>query len=227
VRTPSKIDRELEAPGVLLPAPVFHSEKLTAYEAGYRGELFPNLSLSVSLFYNIYDDLRSDFYDIATVVPIQLRNGISGDSYGVESWGKYGLTDWWRLGAGFSWLQRAEKVKPGDLDLTFGQSLGQDPTYQAQLRSEMNILDDWELDVALRSIGHVKIRSAVTGATAVLVGAYTEADLRAGWHATESLELTLDAFNLLHQRHLEANDPSTYAPQYIPRAFMLNLRKSF
>jgi iron complex outermembrane receptor protein len=227
VRTPSKIDRELQAPDILLPSPRFHSEKLTAYEAGYRGELFERLSLSVSAYYNVYDDLRTDYYDPVTVVPIQLRNGIAGDSYGLETWAKYGLTNWWRLSAGFSWLQRTEKVKPGRVDLTFGQSLGQDPPYQAQLRSEMNILDDWELDASLRSVGHVKARSAVTGATAVLVGAYTEADIRIGWHATDDVELSLDGFNLLHQNHLEANDPSTYLPQYIPRSFMLNLRKSF
>jgi iron complex outermembrane receptor protein len=227
VRTPSKIDRELQAPGILLPAPRFHSEKLTAYELGYRGELLPNLSLSVSGYYNVYDDLRSDFYDVATVVPIQLRNGIAGDSYGLESWAKYGLTDWWRLSAGFSWLQRTERLKPGHLDLTFGQSLGQDPTYQAQLRSEMNVFDDLELDATLRSIGHVKVRDATTGRTNVLVGAYTEADLRLGWHVIEGLDLSLEGFNLLHQSHLEANDPSTYSPQYVPRSFMLNLRKSF
>ncbi len=43
VRTPSKIDRELQVPGYLLPAPRFHSEKLTAYEAGYRGQPLADL----------------------------------------------------------------------------------------------------------------------------------------------------------------------------------------
>jgi iron complex outermembrane receptor protein len=52
VRTPSKLDRELQLPGILLPAPRFHSEKLTAYETGYRGQPLANLSLSVSQYYN-------------------------------------------------------------------------------------------------------------------------------------------------------------------------------
>ena len=226
VRTPSKIDRELELPGLLLPAPRFHSEKLTAYEAGYRGQPLADLSLSVSLYYNLYDDLRTDHYTPVTVVPIQLRNGITGDNYGVEAWAKYAVTDWWRLSAGANWLQRTEHLKPGRVDLTFGQSLGQDPPYQAQLRSEMNLLGDWEFDSALRTIGHVKARDATTGNTKVLVGAYTELDLRIGWHMTSATDISLEGFNLLHQRHLEANDPSTYAPQYVPRAFMLNLRQS-
>jgi iron complex outermembrane receptor protein len=226
VRTPSKIDRELQSPGLLLPAPRFHSEKLTAWEAGYRGQPLDALSLSVSLFYNLYDDLRTTAPDPVTVLPIQLRNGITGDSYGVEAWAKYGLTDWWRLSLGANWLQRTQHLKPTGLDLTFGQSLGQDPPYQAQIRSEMNPFDGWEFDAGLRTIGHVKARSAATGATKVLVGAYTEVDLRIGWRVTPTSELSLQGLNLLHQRHLEANDPSTYAPQYIPRAFMLNLRQT-
>ena len=226
VRTPSKVDRELQAPAVLLPAPRFHSEKLTAYEAGYRGQPLASLSLSASLFYNLYDDLRTDHYEPVTIIPVQLRNGITGDNYGAEAWAKYGLTDWWRLSLGANWLQRTEHLKPGRVDLTFGQSLGQDPPYQAQLRSEMNLFPDWEFDAALRTIGHVKARDATTGNTQVLVGAYTEMDLRIGWHATRTTDISLEGFNLLHQRHLEANDPSTYPPQYVPRAFMLNLRQS-
>lgn len=226
VRTPSKIDRELESPGLLAPAPRFHSEKLTAYEAGYRGQPLADLSLSVSLYYNLYDDLRTDHYTPVTIVPIQLRNGITGDNYGAEAWAKYAVTDWWRLSLGANWLQRTEHLKPGRVDLTFGQSLGQDPGYQAQLRSEMNLFEDWELDSALRTVGHVKARDATTGNTKVLVGAYTEMDVRIGWHMMPGTDISLEGFNLLHQRHLEANDPSTYAPQYVPRAFMLNLRQS-
>lgn len=226
VRTPSKIDRELQSPGVFLPSPRFHSEKLTAYEAGYRGQPLADLSLSVSLYYNLYDDLRTTFYQPVTIMPLQLRNGITGDNYGAEAWAKYAVTDWWRLSLGANWLQRTEHMKPNRVDLTFGQSLGQDPPYQAQLRSEMNLLEDWEFDSALRSIGHVKARDATTGNTKVLVGAYTEMDVRVGWHATKTTEISLQGFNLLHARHLEFNDPSGYAPQYVPRAFMLNLRQS-
>jgi iron complex outermembrane receptor protein len=227
VRTPSKIDRELMSPGILIPAPHFHSEKLTAYEMGYRGEPLSRLSLSVSLYYNLYDDIRTDHADPVTFLPILLRNGITGDNYGGEAWAKYGLTDWWRLSLGASWLQRMLTLKPGRDDISFGQAIGQDPPYQAQLRSEMNVLEDWEIDAALRSVGHVKARDATTGATKVLVGSYVEADLRLGWRALRDMEISLEGFNLLHQRHLEANDPSSYLPQYVPRSVMLNLRKSF
>ena len=59
VRTPSRIDRELDGGGFLAPSPDFASETLIAFEAGYRGQPTANLSLSVSAFYNIYDELRT------------------------------------------------------------------------------------------------------------------------------------------------------------------------
>jgi hypothetical protein len=48
-----------------------------------------------------------------------------------------------------------------------------------------------------------------------------------GWHIIDSLELSLAGYNLLHRYHLEANDPSTYAPRYIDRTFFVNLHQSF
>jgi iron complex outermembrane receptor protein len=226
VRTPSKIDRELEAPGILLPSPDFASEKLTAYELGYRGELLPKLSLSASLYYNVYGGLRSDLAAPTTVVPIILVNGTQGDTYGAEFWGSYGVTDWWRLTGGLSWLNRNFRNKPGFVDFGNGQSEGQDPASQEQLRSQMNLFGDWEFDTALRAVNGVK--QELPGIAKIsLVPAYVEADFRLGWHIFPGTELNFSGFNLLHDRHLEANDPSTYSPQYVARSFVFSLRQSF
>ena len=226
VRTPSKIDRELDAPGILLPSPNFGSEKLTAYEAGYRGSLLPRLTLSASLYYNVYDDLRSDQGTPKTIFPVVLINGAEGDTYGAELWGTYGLTDWWRMSAGLSWLNRNFRNKPGFTDLANGQSEGQDPAAQAQMRSQMNLNSNWEFDADLRSVG--KVMQAVPSATKISVSpAYVEADVRIGWHIFPSTELDFSGLNLLNDRHLEAKDPSIYPPQYVSRSFVLSLRQSF
>src|SRR5262249_10931577 len=97
VRTPSKIDRELESPGILLPSPVFAWEPPPAYELGSRGEPAPRLSLSASFYYNVYDDLRMDQATPVKIFPIILLNGTKGESWGAEIWAKYGVTDWWDL----------------------------------------------------------------------------------------------------------------------------------
>jgi hypothetical protein len=59
VRTPSRFDRDLINPGVLAGGPDFDSEDLVAYEAGYRTQPTISSSLSISVFYNVYDDLRT------------------------------------------------------------------------------------------------------------------------------------------------------------------------
>ena len=225
-RTPSKIDRELQAPGILLPAPNFESEKLTAYEAGYRGELLPRLEFSTSLFYNVYGDLRSDQGTPVTIFPITLVNGMKADTYGAEIWAKYAMNDWWRLSAGFNWLHRELYMDPGFTDFARGQTGGQDPASQAQLRSYMNLFDNWELDTSLRYVGKVT-QEIPDGGQFSLVPSYVETDIRLGWRVSTDTEIAFNALNLLHDRHLEANDPSTFAPQYVGRSFVMYVRQSF
>jgi iron complex outermembrane receptor protein len=221
-RTPSRIDRQLQATGILDPSPDFSSEKLLAYELGYRGQLTSAASLTVSTFYNVYDDLRTDELT-AGGLPIVLGNGLTGNTYGLEVWGNYAVLDWWRLSAGFNWLHRDFHLKNGHTDISIFQSLGEDPAYQAQLRSQMNLTHDVEFDMTLRDVGPV---TRVGLANAVVAG-YVEADARVGWHVTKAVELSLEGFNLLHARHVEVNDPSNALPRYISRAVVFGVRTQF
>jgi iron complex outermembrane receptor protein len=233
VRTPSKIDRELESPGILLPSPHFASESLVAYELGWRSNPLPNLSFSLSAYYNVYGSLRSDQATPVTILPITLENGTKGNVYGLEAWSKYGLTDWWRLDAGLSWLHKDFVSLPGHPDFAQGQSEGQDPAAQAQLRSHMDLPGDFELDAGLRAVGKVTqeipagSRSPTLPPQLSLVPGYVEADARIGWNLGDRTEIELGGFNLLHSRHLEVNDPSTYTPHEIPRYFAVGLRQRF
>ena len=216
-RTPNRIERELQADPFLLPSPDFQSEKLTAYEIGWKAQPSASASYSLSTFYNVYDDLRTDQYP-ATIFPIVLENGGRGTTYGVEGWGKYQVTPDWRVSAGFNLLHKRFELKPGRNDLTNLGVGGQDPNYQAQLRSEWNVTDRIDLDVGLRTIGKV---------TTAPVPAYTEANLHIGWRVTNSVEVALNGNNLLHKRHLEVWDPSTTAPRYVGRSILLSLRYGY
>ncbi len=219
VRTPSRIDRELQGGGILIPAPNFQSEKLTAYELGFRAQPLDRLSVSIATFYNVYDDIRTDNSVSSTaVIPVRLGNGLTGTSYGVEAWATYNVFDWWRLKPGMSALTEHYHLKPGNTDITQFQALGQDPHYQAQLRSEMNVSPTVELDLALRQVG----RPAHS-----LLAAYTEADARIGWHMTNALELSLEGLNLLHPQHQEVADPAAFPGREIPRSVMVRLRAGF
>lgn len=65
---------------------------------------FGNLSPSVSGFYILYTDLRSIEVTPGTITPLFWGNGIQGHVYGLESWGSYQATAWWRLDAGLTVL---------------------------------------------------------------------------------------------------------------------------
>ena len=95
VRTPSRLDRDLEEPHILALAPDFQSEKLIAYELGYRAQPTAKISLSISLYYNRYSDLRTEnFLPPGSPTLAQLGNDEAGHTYGVEAWGDWRLLPW-------------------------------------------------------------------------------------------------------------------------------------
>ncbi|MGR9087347.1 MAG: TonB-dependent receptor plug domain-containing protein, partial [Gammaproteobacteria bacterium] len=100
-RTPARLDRDAYIPGnppfLLAGGPDFESEELIAYELGYRMQPHSKSAFSISAFYNVYDDLRSLEPSGRGFV---VGNQMEGDTYGVEFWGSYSLTDWWQLKAG-------------------------------------------------------------------------------------------------------------------------------
>ena len=198
VRTPSRIDRQLSFLPILAPADDFVSEKLIAFEAGYRGQPTDRTSLSVSVFYNLYDDIRTTEF-AGNPLPIQLRNGLEGETYGVEAWSSTQLMPWWRLNLGLATLWKDFDVKPGRVDLAGRDSLGHDPNYQLLGRSRMQLTDRLELNVGVRFVDDL---SGDPG-----LDSYVEADGRLGYRLTENLELYVAGRNLLHQTHAESDDP--------------------
>jgi iron complex outermembrane recepter protein len=216
VRTPSRIDRDLTAPGILERASdSLDSEELIAYEIGYRGQPSARSSLSVSLFYNDYDDLRA-----LTVSPDSglavFGNALEGHTYGVEAWGDYRVREWWLLSAGVNLLEKDLDLKPGGIDAALSQHEGNDPEYQFSLRSRMDLADDVELDIGLRAVDDLP-DPAVPG--------YVELDARLGWHVTEALELSAAGFNLLDDQHPEAGDAATR--REVPRSVYVGARWRF
>jgi iron complex outermembrane receptor protein len=222
VRTPNRIERELEAPPLLAPSPTFQSEKLWAFEAGYRGQVTDRLSFSATAYYDLYDDLRTDELT-AGALPIVLRNDAEGAVYGVEAWGALDVTAWWRLKAGVTAMHRDLHVKPGHTDFAELQVAGLDPDYQAQLRSQMRLGPRVDLDAALRGVGPL----TQLGIGQVVTPGYLEADVRLGWRITPRLEVAAVGLNLLHARHLEIDDSSTAPIRYVPRSAYAELRYGF
>jgi iron complex outermembrane recepter protein len=216
VRSPSRLERDLTAPGIVNTSPGFQSEKLIAYEAGWRSQVLERATLSVSLFYNDYTDLRTTSPTPITILPVMFGNGWEGHTYGVDVWASYSPVSWWRINPGFGLLRKDFHLKPGQQDIAGEQTvLGHDPGHQVFLRSYMDLPHDMELYVGLRQVASL---------SEVDVPSYFEADVRLGWHVTPKLELSLAGLNLVHAWHAEATAPPILQ---VPRSVYLGARWTF
>jgi iron complex outermembrane receptor protein len=126
--------------------------------------------------------------------PVHVGNGIEGRTWGVEAWGSYDVTDWWRLSAGASTLDKDFQVKSGHIDAAGLSSTGDDPDYQASLRSQMT-LNRFDVDLAVRHVAELPSPH---------VDAYTEADARVGWRVNDDMEFAVGGGSLLDDAHMEA-----------------------
>ena len=91
----------------------FRTEKLTAFELGTRVQPASGLSLSLSGYYNLYDDLRSVEFTPITLLPLYWGNKLKGHSYGLDAWVDYRVASWWKLSAGAQFLHEKLHFKPG------------------------------------------------------------------------------------------------------------------
>ena len=219
IRSPTPFDRDvmekLGALVYLIGDANFRPEKLTAYEAGVRMQPARRLSFSVSGFYNVYNDLRSIEPAPGGFIPIRWGNGMQGHTYGLDAWGDYQLTAWWRLSAGLNLLSEHLKFRPGASGFFGILQAGDDPARQASLKSSMNLGRAVTLDADLRYV------SALPNPQ---VPSYVELNSRIGWDATPHVQLALSGFNLLHARHQEYPGPGANA---IPRSVFAELRVHF
>jgi iron complex outermembrane receptor protein len=196
VRTPVRIDRDLVAPGIFIGGPEYDSEELVAYEAGYRGRPTSNTSVSLSVFYNDYDKLRTTSLSPAGGFPAEFLNGYEGSTYGVEMWGDYQALDWWRLSAGLATLGKDFELKPGFTDVADPPSTGNDPELQLSLRSRMDLGARATFDAALRWVDELPDPA---------VPSYADLNARLAWRATDDVELSIQGANLLDESHPETS----------------------
>ena len=193
----------------------FDPVSLTAYEAGVRGELGSRASLSASIYYNVYDDIRSIEVTPVTFLPLYWGNGIQGSTYGLEAWADYSATDWWRLGAGLDLMGERLRFKPGSSGLLGLSQVGDDPGQVIKLKSSFTLPHGVTIDANLRYY------SALPDPK---VPAYTELTARVAWAVTDKLRLAVSGQNLLNPKHQEFPAPGADA---VPRSVFASLSWGF
>jgi iron complex outermembrane receptor protein len=239
VRTPSRYDYDMEVVSGLENAPPpykfpadyldgssdFVSETEIAYELGYRAQLSAKASVSVSAYYNDYNDLRSTSSTPVTAdypypYPVYFQNNLEGDTYGAELSANYQLLAWWRLHAGYDLLRENIHVKPGQSDDTGALNETADPENQFSVRSSMDLSHGVDFDAALRWVDSFTIDNGPTGgAVAGTVPSYFELNARVAWHLTKHLELSIVGQNLLHARHAEYGLPSPTTEEIVREVY--------
>jgi iron complex outermembrane receptor protein len=217
VRTSSRFDTDLYATGTFAGGPNFISEDLLALEAGYRAQPAADLSFSISTYFNIYDDLRTVEASGPAVVPLVVKNGMRGNTYGVEAWGRYAPRDWLRLKAGVSAIRKELHLVSGSRDIFGVAFAGNDPSYQFQFQSDIDLPGDVALNFGLRSIDRL---------ASPAVPSYVEADAKIDWRVVEGLHISLAGVNLFHPRHVEFINGSLPALA-VPRSVYLEAGLQF
>jgi iron complex outermembrane receptor protein len=205
VRTPSRIDRDLFSPA----APPYRiaggkhvvSEKLIAYEMGYRIQLGPQFALSAAAFLNDYDDLRSiEPLNPPFAFPVQASSELRGRSVGAELTAEWRAAPPWRLRAGYTEMRVRSEPQPGTDARATRDSIARDPNHQFRIRSLWDLSSRWEIDLDLRYTSPITTQRAP---------GYTESNLRVGWTPSAEWELSLLGQNLLHNHHPEFNAPGS------------------
>jgi iron complex outermembrane receptor protein len=212
VRSPSRIDADFfvppppVAPGTpnLAGGPSFTSEKVIAYELGYRVRPVEKLSLSLATFFNQYDELRS--LEQAGPTTFEFKNGLRGESWGVELSSIFQATHWWRLRGGYTYLHQHIWQKPGHADSNRARGEGNDPQNHFSIQSIMDLPAHFQFDVTARYVDTLPFPH---------VPSYFTFDLRAAWQF-KNLELSVVGQNLWDNQHPEFGLAATR--QEIPRS---------
>lgn len=218
VRTPSRLDRELFAPGqppfVLAGGAAFRSEVANVLALGYRSQPSPKFSYSVTAFHHDYDYLRS--IERRPAGDFVIGNEMEGDSTGLEAWGTLQVARHWRVSAGATLLDLNLRLKAGSTDPTGVRAAGNDPERQWMLRSSLDLPGRMELDASIRHVDALPDPQ---------VPAYTAVDARLGWRPTDRLQLSLTGQNIFDARHIEFGNQLTASE--IERAFRVGVTWSF
>ena len=168
------------------------------------------MSVEASVFYNDYDDLRSQE---ATPL-ITLANLYDGHTTGVELAGNVQPHARWLVHA--SYTGQRVSLKPLARAAATRPTRAPRPTIRRtcfSMRSYLNLPHDLELDGFFRAVGKLRASN---------LPGYQELDMRIGWQATDRLELSIMGRDLLHPRHAEFAGGSAQ-PRYFQREVALRV----
>jgi iron complex outermembrane receptor protein len=213
----------------------FGSERLTAYELGWRWWNGDRWSVDVATYYDRYDRLRGMGNSNAVCEPsgisvyadpsclftashvfayTTLANAVRGDLRGAEVGLRWSPTRQWRLIGTYTHIERRLRGRVAPETGLF--VIGADPENQYGLRSTVSFGPRWDWDLSARRV------DAVSDAG---IPSYTELGTRLAFRPTLNTEIALVGSNLLHSKHLEGvSELVDLMPTAIERSVALQMR---
>jgi iron complex outermembrane receptor protein len=189
---------------VILGNPAMAETKSLSLQAGYRGRLVRNLSVSAAGFYSRYQGVRSTslgaiFLETVPapahlVLPLDFQSGIRGETHGLELEGTWQPNSRWRLAAGYTLLLMG--LRDALAGSAFGASTtaGTSPRNQFQVHSNVNLPRNWEWDTYLYETGRLPTDN---------ISSHVRMDTRVAWRFAEGASLSLVGQNLLRPGYFE------------------------
>lgn len=194
VRIPTRFDADIRT---IKPYVKLKSEKVIAYELGYRVRPMAKLSLSFATFYNHYKDIRSLDKNTDPKVPIILANNQTAESWGFEVNGNYQAMEWWRLRGGYAYFNRKFRAVSAAVLPISVEFESVDPKNIFMIQSIMDITKELSLDILARYVDKLPAATTIKS-----VPSYLTFDVRFAWQ-WKQFEISLIGQNLLEEEHIE------------------------
>jgi iron complex outermembrane recepter protein len=202
------------------PAIEPETEKVMAYQGGYRGILTQKISYDLAGFFNQYSDLATIEPEQTQPVLITRRSSLmKGNGWGGEAALTWQSTEWWRWRASYAFLETNLSTLPQSQDESSASAQDRTPQHQFQLWWSFQLASKISADTLVRFVDE---RSKGR------IPSYWSADLRLGYRPIPSLELALVGQNLFDPRHLEfSRSPGFPVNSEIPRGFYTSVTWHF
>jgi iron complex outermembrane receptor protein len=229
VRTPSRGEHDVSL-AVIPPPPTpppltifgsksFDSERLIAYEIGFRRALAKSVTIDVAAFYNEYDRLRT--IDVYQPAPLEAAfgNNMEGNTQGIEIDVHWRANSWMSLNANYTRLEVDLDLINGSMDTASLAAEDGSPEHQANLWLAADLANNIRVDAGLRYVGSLKNFGFPE------TDDYLAFDTRIAWAPRRGLELSLTGQNLFDSHHPEFNpDFIVSSPTEVERSIHATVR---
>jgi len=183
----------------------FRSEKLTAFEAGYRAQPTQMFSIEAAVFVHRYDRLRSQEQPIDVPFPLFVGNTLNGRAAGFELGVNVQPIPRWRTHVGYTRLDTRITRDPGSRDVSGGVTEANDPDHLFLVRTAFDLGRNVDFDAFVR--GNSRLPNPT-------VPGYVEMNARIGWRLNERIEMALIGQDLVHDRHPEFGAPGAFREEF-------------